>query len=83
VTERELEQLNQGRVLRDASQALLPLLHSMKTGVIGRTVAHFRAGETEKLITLAAELSVITELETKLTQNNAVTAAREGKLHGN
>lgn len=83
MTERELEQLNSGRLLRDAGQVLLPLLATMKTSVQGRMIACFRAGDTAILTALTAELAVITELETKITQNNAVTAKREGKLNGN
>lgn len=82
MTERDVERLNSGRLLRDAGQVLLPILASMKVGVQGRMIAHFRAGELTMLTALTAELAVITELETKITQNNHATAKREGNLHG-
>lgn len=82
MTELEVEQLNQGRLLRDAGQVLLPILEAMKKAAIGRMCAYSREGQQQMLIPLAAELAVIVELETRITQSNNITAIREGRLHG-
>lgn len=82
--EREIEQLNQGRLLRDAGQVLLPILGQMKRGVEAKIINSHRTlhGEgTEVLLACAAELSVIDELIGKITRNNKETSVREGKLH--
>jgi hypothetical protein len=82
MTEQELEKLNAGRLLRDAGQVLLPILANKKASIVSRMCSHFRAGELHMLTPLTAELCVITELETNISQNNNVTAMREGKLNG-
>lgn len=81
--EREIERLNEGRMLRDAGQVLLPILANKRNSITARLCHHFRAGELGMLTPLVAELCVITELESNIAQNNKVTAIREGKLHGN
>lgn len=77
MTEGDLEKLNQGRLLREASQHLLPLLQEMKDAVLSRIVIAHRAGEQALLPAAAAELSVIESLRTKINRNNQETARRE------
>lgn len=83
--ERELDKLNSGRLLRDASKELLPLLLRQKEEVIAKIVMAHKAHNSDidnELRGYAAELSVVTDLANKLTRNNKETAHREGKLDG-
>lgn len=68
LTEAEQEKLNTGRMMRAESDVLLPLLQTKQTLVVGKIVAAFRAGETDKLIPLAAELSTIFEMKITIGQ---------------
>ena len=81
--EKEIEKLNQGRLLRDAGQVLLPLLAQMKLATLAKITGAHRTGMTQALPTFAAELTVITDLEAKIKQNEIVTEQREKKLYGN
>jgi len=80
--EKEIEKLNQGRLLREAGQVLLPLLSRMKEGVLGRITAAHRMNTPGALPAYAAELAVLTELEAKIKMNEKETEIREAKLYG-
>ncbi len=83
MTEQEIEKLNSGRIMREASMVLLPQLKTMRDGVIGRiTQAHREPGPgvDNLLRALAAELTVLTDLINKLDRNNKETDARERKI---
>lgn len=79
--EKEIEKLNAGRILREASRELLPFLESLKVSALAGIIQAHRASEPEKLPTYAAELSVIETLLSKITRNNKETEHREGKLY--
>lgn len=81
LTEAEIEKLNRGRLLRDASSELIPLLAAKRTQALARLITHFRAGELAMLTPLAAELSVLAELEGNILRSNKETAYTEGKLY--
>lgn len=80
MTEKEVEKLNGGRLLRDAATHLLPLLEEMREQQVVLIVQAHRAGNREALPTHAAELSVIESLRGKITRSNKETEIREGKL---
>lgn len=84
--EREIEKLNEGRLLRDAGQVLLPILSQMKARVLARIILSHREMHvhgTQNLLAYSAELSVLEELTSKITRNNNETARREEKFHAN
>jgi len=80
--ELEIEKLNRGRLLRDASSHLLPLLLTMKEAAVSQVVSAFKGRKLEELPALAAELSCLSDLITKITSNNKDTEKRERKLYG-
>lgn len=81
MTEQEVEKLNQGRLLREAGQILLPILNQMRARVLARVVLCHRDGDATKLPAAAAELSVIEELTNKITRNDRETAQREARVY--
>lgn len=68
LTEAEQEKLNKGRMMRAESSMLLPLLETKQTLVLARIVQAFRAGESEKLLSLAAELSTLFEMKGEISR---------------
>lgn len=81
--EKDIEKLNSGRILREASRELLPFLNQMREDAIANIVNGHRGGDYAHLPTYAAELCVIDALRSKITRSNKETERREGKLHGN
>ena len=80
LTEKEQETLNSARVVRAEGDVLLPLLQARERLIIGRTVSAFKAGETGKLISLAAELSTIYDLKSAISQKISEADYLEKKM---
>lgn len=79
--ERDIEKLNAGRILREASRELLPFLLTLRENALAGIVQSHRGNEPAKLPAYAAELSVIDILISKITRSNRETEHREGKLY--
>ena len=82
LTEKEIEKLNRGRTVRAEAQVLLPLLTQKKAAAVDRLIAHFRAGQSEMLLTVAAEISVLSGLESDLNKSIRETENLERKIYG-
>ncbi len=80
--DREMEKLAQGQILREASMQLLPLLSTMRESIVGRIIAAHREGKPDGLSSLAAELTVVSDLAGRITRSNKETEIREGRLFG-
>jgi hypothetical protein len=81
--EREIEKLNSGRILREASKQLLPFLDHMRRDCIARICTAHKEQEHQSLAAHAAELSVLEDLRAKIERSNKETEKREEKIYGN
>jgi len=78
---KELQKLNEGRLLAFSSPALIPLLEKKKDDALNALVADFRAGR-EEVLSRVAELSVLHELVNEIKRKNKQTEKLEEKQHG-
>ena len=80
LTEKEQETLNSSRMIRAESDVLLPLLQTKYTLTAAKIVSAFKAGQTEKLTTLAAELSTVYDMKLMIEQRINEAAYLEKKM---
>ena len=81
LSERELETLNDGRVLRAESDVLIPLLSTKQALAVGKLIHAYREGQHEKLLSIAAEISTISEMQNTITQKIKVAEGLERKIY--
>lgn len=80
LNDREIDQLNQGRMVRAEADVVLPLLGKQKLGAVAKISTLYRAGDLGQLPVAVAELVAIENLETEINKRIKRAEALERRI---
>lgn len=82
LTEKEIEKLNHGRLLRSEASVVLPIIAKRKEGALGRLIAYFKGGQENMLLPTVAELSALSDLEIEMNRGLKEVEQLERHIYG-
>ena len=81
LSEWEIAQLNEGRVMRIEADVLMPIIKHRITIAVSKIIAIFKSGEQEKLLAAAAELSTLEDIRSSIDNKIKRAEVLERRIH--
>jgi hypothetical protein len=79
-SEKELNELNTGRLMRAEADLLVPMLNRQREAVVAKLCAYYRSGEMAQLPVCAAEIVAIENMKSEIKNKIAKAQSIERKI---